>query len=78
MSWPSAIVLFVVLWTITLFVTLPIGIRQSENPEPGHDPGAPQNPQLGRKLAISAGLAAVLWLIAYAVISSDFLSFSQA
>ena len=44
MSGIETAVLFFLLWWVVLFTTLPFGVRRAENPEPGIDPGAPENP----------------------------------
>ena len=56
----TAFAIYFVLWWITLFVMLPIGVR-SQHEEgggvPGTDPGAPVASQMGR----SAGAVRLLW-----------------
>jgi predicted secreted protein len=63
----------VILWWTVLFAVLPWGVRIPQNPEPGHATSAPDRPLLWRKAAITSVIAAVLWLIAYALIESDLL-----
>jgi predicted secreted protein len=62
---------FVILWFLALQILLPIGIRSSrevgEEAEGGVDPGAPDNPRLGMKLALATAGAAVIWTIFYAL-----------
>ena len=36
----SAVVVFIVIWWLVLFMVLPFGVRRTESPEMGHDPGA--------------------------------------
>ncbi len=65
----TAFAIYFVMWWVTLFLTLPFGIR-SQHEEgggaPGTDPGAPIVPGLRRKLiwttAISAAIFAISWL----------------
>jgi predicted secreted protein len=61
----GAIVTYVVIWVIVLFMILPIGVRQPEEQETGHMPGAPENPRLWLKFAATSAIAAVLWGLAY-------------
>ena len=42
----SAVVVFIVIWWLVLFMVLPWGVRRTETPEAGHDPGAPAKPML--------------------------------
>ena len=77
MSVVNAIVLYVIIWWVVLFAVLPWGVRRNEAPEPGHDPGAPANPNLGRKAIYTTVIAAAVWLAAYGLISSDLISFRE-
>jgi predicted secreted protein len=60
--------IYVVVWWITIFAVLPIGVRsQDEAGEhlPGSDPGAPVAPRLGLKAAITTVVAAVIVVLIY-------------
>ena len=59
--WFSQAAIFLLIWFVILFAVLPWGIRQPTEPEPGHDPGAPMNPQLGRKAIITTVISVLLW-----------------
>ena len=59
--WFSQAAIFLLIWFVVLFAVLPWGVRQSAEPEPGHDPGAPANPQLGRKAIITTVISLLLW-----------------
>ena len=64
MNLTGGIVLYAVLWFLTLFVLLPIGqVSQEEAGEvvPGTPAGAPSNPMLGKKMAWATAISAVLW-----------------
>lgn len=64
MNLTGGIVLYVVLWFLTLFVILPIGqVSQQDAGEvvPGTPPGAPHAPRLGRKMLLATAISAVLW-----------------
>ncbi|WBU64411.1 DUF1467 family protein [Paracoccus aerodenitrificans] len=65
MNLTGGIVLYAVLWFLTLFILLPIGlISQDEAGEvvPGTHGGAPHNPELGRKALWATVISAVLWV----------------
>ncbi|TXH36118.1 MAG: DUF1467 family protein [Rhodospirillaceae bacterium] len=53
------------LWVLCLFVVLPFGVKPDESPEIGHDPGAPANPALKKKVLATSLLALVLWGIVF-------------
>ena len=46
----SIIVVFVILWWLVLFMSLPVGVKPEEKPESGNMVGAPQNPHLKIKI----------------------------
>ena len=53
MRWTSILAIFVLFWTMSLFLVLPWGVRVPDNPEPGHASSAPANPRLWRKALIT-------------------------
>jgi predicted secreted protein len=65
--WLSQAAIFLLIWFVTLFAVLPWGVRQQTDTEPGHDPGAPANPQLGRKAVITTVISLLLWSIYFYV-----------
>jgi predicted secreted protein len=75
MSWMTGILVYIIIWWLVLFVTLPFGISPQENPEPGTVPSAPAKPRLGLKAGITTVAAAVLWGIFYYVVQADLISF---
>jgi predicted secreted protein len=64
----GGVVAFLIIWVVVLFTVLPFGVRQPDEPEEGHMPGAPDNPRIGLKFAITTGIAAVLWAILYVAV----------
>lgn len=76
MTWVSGILVFVLIWWTALFVVLPIGIRpDTSGSAPGGWRGAPSHVRLGRVLLWNTALSVLLWLVAYWLISSEWLSF---
>ena len=79
MGWFSGFVVYVILWWLVFFVTLPFGIRSpddvGEEVEPGHATSAPVKARVWLKAAVTTAVATVLWGIAYWVIASDLISF---
>lgn len=78
----SGFVVYVVIWWLVFFLTLPWGAQSphetGEPVEPGNAPSAPIKPRLALKAVVTTAVAAVLWGIAYLVISSDLISFHEA
>jgi predicted secreted protein len=75
MNWLTGIVVYILVWWVTLFAILPLWVTPSEPGELGHAAGAPQGPLLLRKLALTTGLAAIIWLGIYIVVSEPWFSF---
>ncbi len=75
MGWVTGIVVYVLVWWVTLLATLPLWVAPSEPGDPGHAAGAPKRPLLGRKLALTSAIALVIWLGIYLVVRSPWLSF---
>jgi predicted secreted protein len=76
MGWASGLVVFFLIWWLTLFAVLPIGTR----PNPEGDSatgwrGVPEQPQLLRKVGITTLVTVVLWLGVYLLVESEWLSF---
>lgn len=67
----SGIVIYVVLWWVTLYAVLPWGIKRTEVPIKGQELGAPDNPRIKLRLMITTCISAVLWFIAYTLISAE-------
>jgi predicted secreted protein len=77
MSWFVGIATYIVIWWITIFAVLPWGVRPAEKGDLGAASGAPANPRLLFKAAMTTIVAGVLWLIVYWAITSDFISFQS-
>jgi predicted secreted protein len=64
----TAFAIYFVIWWVTLFLTLPFGVRsQHEDGEgaPGTDPGAPVVPGLRRKLVWTTVISAVIFALSW-------------
>ncbi len=77
MTITAAIVLFAVIWFMTLLVVLPIRIKtQGDLGEivPGTHAGAPEVHHMKKKMWITTGISAVLWAIIAGIIVSGVIS----
>jgi predicted secreted protein len=77
MTWLTGVVVYVLVWWITLFAVLPWWVTPAEPEDPGYAAGAPQRPRLALKAAITTGIAAVIWLAIFALVSSPWFSFRE-
>jgi predicted secreted protein len=64
MKWTSILAIYILFWTLSLFLVLPFGVRTPEEEGskagPGHAESAPNRFSLGRTLLRAAIVAAVL------------------
>jgi predicted secreted protein len=75
MNWFVGIATYIVLWWISIFAVLPWGVKPSEEGDLGKAAGAPSNPRLAMKAAMTTVVAGVLWLFVYWLVTSDLISF---
>jgi predicted secreted protein len=77
MAWVTGIIVYVLVWWITLFAVLPLWVTPAEPDDPGHAAGAPQRPRLLLKMAITTVISALIWLAIYLLVRSPWLSFRE-
>ena len=76
----TAFAIYFVLWWVTLFVTLPFGVRSQHEDgvgAPGTDPGAPIATGMGRKLIWTTVLSAVIFAIGWWAYGAGLLSIER-
>ncbi|MBI5265220.1 MAG: DUF1467 family protein [Bradyrhizobium sp.] len=76
----TALAIYFVLWWVTLFVTLPFGVRsQHEDGEgaPGTDPGAPIMARMGRKLIWTTLISAAVFAVGASAYHAGYLSIER-
>jgi predicted secreted protein len=78
MGWVTGIVVYILVWWVTLFAILPLWVTPSAPDDVGGPAGAPQNPMLVRKLALTTAVAAVIWLGIYIVVHEPWFSFRDS
>lgn len=69
----SALVLYFVIWFLTLFVVLPLRLKtQGEGGQvvPGTHASAPADPAIRRRLLVTTAVATPIWAIVVAIILS--------
>ncbi|MCV6823732.1 MULTISPECIES: DUF1467 family protein [Halocynthiibacter] len=74
MAITSALVLYAVVWFMTLFVVLPIRLKSQDEAgdvTPGTPKSAPANPQLKKRALIVTLVAAVIWGILFTIIVTE-------
>ena len=77
MSWFGILVVFVIVWWLVFFITLPFGVTVPGEVEPGHDAGAPEKPRLALKALITTAIAAALTGAAVAAVEYEVIAFRE-
>jgi predicted secreted protein len=75
MNWFTGMIVYILVWWVTLFAVLPLWVVPAEPGELGHAAGAPKHPLLRRKILVTSLVAAVIWVVIYALVRSPWLSF---
>ena len=65
MSLLSSIVIYFVIWWISLFIFLPIEVSKQKKIKKGNDPGAPENPKLKKKFVLTTVFSFVIWALVF-------------
>ncbi len=80
MSWVEGIVVYVLIWWVVIFAVLPFWVRTPKRSEivPGQAESAPVKPRLLLKAGVISVASAVIWLIIWTIIQSDWISFRGA
>lgn len=73
----TATAVFVVVWWLVLFITLPFGVSRTEESdlEPGQEAGAPAKPMMWRKIAVTTLITIILWVLFYYLSEAGLISF---
>ena len=70
MRWTSVAAIYILFWTISLFLVLPFGVRTSEEAgepvQPGHADSAPHTFSFGRAALRATIVASTLFALFYA------------
>jgi predicted secreted protein len=75
MNWLTGIVVYVLVWWVTLFAVLPLWVTPSRPGDQGFEAGAPRRPRLLLKAGITTAVAAVIWLAIYVLVREPWFSF---
>jgi predicted secreted protein len=78
MGWFTGVVVYILVWWVTLFAVLPLWVTPTEPDELGHDAGAPRDPRMLRKVMLTTAIAAVIWLGIFIVVSEPWFSFRDS
>ena len=69
-------IIFIVIWWILFFMSLPMGVKKSKNIEPGHDSGAPEKTYLWKKFFIVSIITLIFTYLTVLIIESNIITFT--
>ena len=73
----TGFVVYALIWWVVLFAVLPLRIEKPTVKVAGEMPGAPANPHIKYKAIVTTLVSAVVWLVVYALIKSNVISFRE-
>ena len=75
MSATGLAIIYIIIWWIVFFITLPIDVnRQKLIKINGEDPGSPENPKMLKKFIYCTGITTVIFVIIYLLIKYQYLN----
>ncbi|HUC11531.1 MAG TPA: DUF1467 family protein [Stellaceae bacterium] len=75
MNWFTGIIVYILVWWVTLFAVLPLWVVPAEPGDLAHAAGAPKQTLLLRKILVTSLVAAIIWVGIYALVHSPYLNF---
>ena len=75
MSGTGLAIIYIIIWWIVFFVTLPIDVnREKPIKIDGEDPGSPENPKMIKKFIYCSGITTIIFIIIYLLMKYDYLN----
>ena len=75
MSATGLAIIYIIIWWIVFFVTLPIDVnREKPIKIDGEDTGSPENPKMLKKFIYCTGITTVIFVIIYLLIKYEYLN----
>ena len=77
----GSIIVFVLIWWMIFFSVLPVGIRSKKEKFKegidGIDPGAPNNPKIGKKFLITTIITSLIFSVIYYLVKFNLLNLRE-
>ena len=77
----GSIIVYVLIWWIIFFSVLPLGIQSNKEKFKdqigGIDPGAPNNPKIGRKFLITTIITSLVFIVIYYLVKLNLLNLRE-
>ena len=77
----GSIIVYVLIWWMIFFSVLPVGIQskkeQFKERIEGIDPGAPNNPKIGKKFLITTIITSVIFIVIYYLVRFNLINLRE-
>ena len=77
----GSIIVYVLIWWIIFFSVLPVGIQSNKEKFRekigGIDPGAPNNPKIGKKFLITTIITSIIFIVIYYLVKFNLLNLRE-
>ena len=77
----GSIIVYVLIWWIIFFSVLPIGVQSKKEKFKeridGIDPGAPNNPKIGKKFFITTIITTIIFIVIYYLVELNLLNLRE-
>lgn len=67
-------IIYIVIWWILFFISLPMAVKKSKNISPGHDSGAPEKTYLWKKFIIVSIITLIFTYLSVLIIDSNLIT----
>ena len=77
----GSIIVYVLIWWMIFFSVLPVGIQSKKEKfierVDGIDPGAPNNPKIGKKFLITTIITSIIFIVIYYLVKFNLLNLRE-
>ena len=77
----GSIIVYVLIWWMIFFSVLPVGIQSNKEKFneriDGIDPGAPNNPKIGKKFLITTIITSIIFIVIYYLVKFNLLNLRE-
>ena len=77
----GSIIVYVLIWWMIFFSVLPVGIQSNKQKFKekleGIDPGAPKNPNMGKKFLITTIITSIIFIVIYYLVKLNLLNLRE-
>ena len=77
----GSIIVYVLIWWMIFFSVLPVGIQSNKEKfreqRGGIDPGAPNNPKIGKKFLVTTIITSIIFIVIYYLVKFNLLNLRE-